>query len=45
MADAPFSATIRGIHTASRGLSNTPRAHAELVDLDAVHRARKRAIH
>jgi putative transposase len=42
LADAQLSATIRGIHTASRGTYGAPRVHAELVDLYAVRCGRKR---
>jgi putative transposase len=42
VADAQLSATIRGIHTANRGVYGAPRVHAELVDLYAVRCDRKR---
>src|SRR4051794_13392632 len=42
VADAQLSATIRGIHTANRGVYGAPRVHAELVDLYAVRCGRKR---
>lgn len=42
VADAQLSATIRGIHTASRGTYGTPRVHAELVDLYGLRCGRKR---
>jgi putative transposase len=42
LVDAQLSATIRGIHTASRGTYGAPRVHAELVDLYAVRCGRKR---
>ena len=41
-ADANLTATIRAIHTGSRGTYGAPRVHAELAEVHGVHCGRKR---
>lgn len=42
MANAALTATIRAVHTGSRGIYGAPRVHAELADAHGVHCGRKR---